>query len=80
MQTFIFKVTQSSSQRGYNRTIEVYRVKNNYPHFVGYNDKIDTASYRGDKAVANHIIADNLGYKMKGGYNLARQDVQLIEV
>lgn len=81
MKTYIFKIEKSSSVRGYNRTIYVYRVKNNQPIFVGYNEKIDTASYKGGRAVASQIISDNEGLKMdKKGYNLLSKNVQLIEL
>ena len=80
MKTFIFKVVQSSNIRGYNRTVEVYQVKNNEPIYVGYNDQINTASYRGDKAVASKIISDKLGYKMKNSYDLLRKDIRLLEI
>lgn len=58
----------------------VYRVKNNQPLFVGYDDEINTASYKGDKAIASWIIANKLGYKMKDGYDLKRNDIRLFEV
>ena len=58
----------------------VYRVKNNQPLFVGYDDEINTASYKGDKAIASWIIAKKLGYKMKDGYDLKRNDIRLFEV
>ncbi len=81
MKTYIFRIEKSSSARGYNRTIYVYRVKNNQPIFVGYNEKINTASYKGDRAIASQIISDNEGLKMdNGGYNLLSKNVQIIEI
>ncbi len=80
MKTFIYKVITSSSARGFNHTIEVYRVKNNQPEYIGYNDRINTASYRGDRATACHIISEKTGAKMKDGYNLLSDSIQLFEV
>jgi hypothetical protein len=81
MKTYIFKVQQSSSARGYNRTVYVYRMKNNQPIFVGYDEEINTASYKGDRAIAAKIISENDKMKMdKGGYNLESKNVQLFEI
>ena len=80
MITFIYKVIQESNKRGYNREVQVYRIKNNKPIFIGYNDKIDTRSYKGDRAIANLIISKKSGFKMKNGYDLLREDIQLFEI
>lgn len=80
MKTFLFKIEPSSSIRGYNRTVSVYRIMRNQPVFIGYNDKISTASYRGDYAVAFQIIADNTRHKMAGSYALADKNIRLLEI
>ncbi len=80
MKTYIYKVINSSTRRGYNLTIEVYRVIHNVPEFVGYDDKISTASYRGDYAVACKIISNKTGARMAGGYKLASSNIQLFAV
>ncbi len=81
MKTFIFKVQQSSTIRGYNRTIYVYRMKNNRPILVGYDEEINTASYMGDRAIASQIISDSEGMKMdQTGYDLQSKNVQLFEI
>ncbi len=67
MKTYIFKVQQSSDKRGYNRTVYVYRMKNNQPVFVGYDEEINTASYKGDRAIAAKIISENDKMKMECG-------------
>ncbi len=78
MKTYIFKVEQSSNLRGYNRTIYVYRIKNNQPIFVGYDEEINTASYKGDRAIAAKVISEEEGLKMdQGGYSLLTKNVQL---
>ena len=80
MKTYIYKAIDSSVERGYNRTIEVYRVKNNKPEFVGYTAKINTASYRGDYAEACSIISHWDKLKMAGSYKMQSKNVQLFEV
>jgi hypothetical protein len=66
MKTYIYKVTPSSAARGYNRTIEVYRIKHNQPIYLGCNEHINTASYKGDIATAKQLIAKLEGYKFRG--------------
>lgn len=81
MKTYIFKVQQSSDKRGYNRTVYVYRMKNNQPVFVGYDEEINTASYKGDRAIAAKIISEKDKMKMaKDGYDLESKNVQLFEI
>lgn len=80
MKTYIFAVEKQSSKRGYNRTVKVWRIKNNQPIFVGYDEEIDTASYRGDRAIANQIISDNEGHKMKDPYKLLSDKIKVIEI
>ena len=70
MKHFLYIAHDYSRARGFNRTIMVYRIKKNVPEFVGYNEQINTASYKGDLAAANKIIADVYGYKMTDGYRL----------
>lgn len=79
MKTYIYKA-EDKGARGYNRTITVYRMKNNQPELVGYNDKIDTAGYKGDRAVACNIISDKTGAKMADGYNLLSKNIVIFEV
>ncbi len=80
MITFIYTVEHASDKRGYNRTVNVWRIKNNKPLFVGYDDKINTAAYKGDRAIASHIISKECGYKMKDGYRLASDKIQIFEI
>lgn len=83
MKTYFFKVQNSSDKRGYNRTIYVYRIVNNKPIFLGYDDQISTASYKGDRGIAYKIIHEQTGAKwLKGreGYELASKNIQLFEI
>ena len=81
MKTYIFKVIQSSPLRGYNREIIVYRIKNNQPLFIGSDNKVNTASYKGDYAIACNVLKAVEGYKMtKCGYYLQTNKVKLLEI
>ena len=80
MRTYIFTVEDHSTARGYNQTIRVYRMKRNVPHFVGYNDKINTASTYGEYAVARQIVRDAGLEKMKDSYHFASDNIRLIPV
>lgn len=81
MKTFFFTVKNDSDKRGYNRTINVYRVKNNQPIWIGCDDEINTASYKGDYGIAAKIIHEHDGSKwLKGreGYELASNNIKII--
>ena len=81
MRTFIYIVTESSPKRGYNRSIRVYELINNRPEYIGYNDKITTAAYKGDGAVTCQIIADNTDLDMRAdGYWLSDAAIPVINV
>ena len=62
MKTYIYKATEGGA-RGFNRTITVYRMKNNKPEYLGYNDRIHTASTYGDKGEAVTLIGELCGHK-----------------
>lgn len=77
MKTYIF--TQSGSdKRGYNTSIQVYRVVNNVPTWIGDGD-YNTASWRGALASAHLIISEVEGYKTDG-YYITRKDVQVVQL
>lgn len=81
MRTYIYKAIDSSDKRGYNRTIIVYRVINNKPEYLGINDEIHTAGYKGDRAVAAEIIHEKTGAKWAdNGYTLLSKNIQIFEV
>lgn len=81
MQTFIYTAENKLFIHGYNKRIIVYRIKNNTPEYIGIDDRINTASWKGEVAVASKIISDNLGYKMdKTGCRLVRKDIRIIGV
>jgi len=81
MKTYIYTVDHSSTERGYNRTIVVYRIKRNQPLIIGTNNRINTASYKGDYAIASAIIAKHDNHQLNhGGYFLKNKSIKLIEV
>ena len=78
MKTYIYTVEHKSFKRGCNLTIDVYRIKNNQPLFVG-SDDINTSSYKGNLAIASHIISKEDGHKMdKRGYELESKNIKII--
>lgn len=78
MRTYIYKQTKSST-RGYNVAIEVFRVKNNVPEYIGFGE-YNTASWKGSRASACNIIHDVDGLKMADDYKLASKNVQVFEI
>ena len=79
MKTYIYKVIPSSHLRGYNRTIEVYRIKHNAPIYIGENAAINTGAYKGDSATAQQLIAQLEGYKFTG-YSMPRKDILVLSI
>ncbi|AHK11327.1 hypothetical protein S14_218 [Shewanella sp. phage 1/4] len=81
MKTYLYTVDYDSSARGYNRTIVVYRIKNNQPLFVGSNNEINTASYKGDYAIACELISANDSHKMDNtGYRLQSKNIKILSI
>ena len=80
MKTYIYKAIDSSTERGYNRTVAVWRIKHNTPVYIGYDDKISTASYVGDYGIACKIISNNTGAKMLGSYKMLSKDIRILNV
>ena len=70
MKTFLYVADSASPFRGYNRTISVYRVKNNAPEFLGSDAKINTASYCGDSGTAREVIRNNAKLSKNEKYHL----------
>lgn len=82
MKKYFIKVSNSSKARGFNRTITVYtQNKDGSFNFVGDNEKINMASYRGDTAVASKILHDKYNYKWSlkdMNYTLMSKNIKLI--
>ena len=79
MKTYIYTATEGSTARGYNRTINVYRVKNNKPTWIGQDNKINTASTYGDKGEAVQLIGSVCGHK-HNNYKFLSTNIQIFEV
>lgn len=78
MKTYLYKVLDNSSKRGFNRTIIVYRVKHNKPYRIAFNEDIQTKAYKGDKLLAMDMISN-----VDGGDTYAKikaKKVTLIEI
>lgn len=81
MKKFISIIETSSPKKGYNRTVTVYRVKNNDLVYIGYDDEINTAAYKGDYAIACHIINKELGHKLsEDKYRLASKNIKISQL
>ncbi len=74
-------VTKSYRKRGYNKLITVYEMnKDGRFTFIG-DQWINTASYRGDDAIASQILHDEKNYQWGDTgthYYLKRKDIQII--
>jgi hypothetical protein len=82
MKRFYIRVLNSSDSRGYNRTVKVYK-QNKDGSFccIAEDNKINTASYRGDKAIANSLLHEKYGFKWDKNhkyYSLMSKDIKLI--
>jgi hypothetical protein len=76
---YYFKVIDSSKKRGYNKTISVYAIGDDFkPEYIG-EKHINTASYRGDKPTAVNILSELYGYKTDG-YMLLEDGINLYEI
>lgn len=81
MTTYIYTVKNSSPKRGYNRTINVYRLEDNQPLHIGYDDKISTSGYKGDYATACDIISNFDKLEMTDcRYYLKDKGIKVIEI
>ncbi|AGG58304.1 hypothetical protein VPDG_00143 [Vibrio phage henriette 12B8] len=81
MKTYLYTVDKSSFKRGFNRTVCVYRIKNNQPLYIGCDDEINTAAYKGDLAIASNIINRVDGHKMDAsGYELVSKSIKVIGI
>jgi len=77
MKTYIFNTLDSSTQRGCNVTVQVYRVKGNKPSFIGCSHH-HTATWFGAQAQACQVIAKEDGHKLRDSYSLAAKDIQVL--
>ena len=82
MKKYFIKTTNNSSKRGYNRTVTIYtQNKDGSFNFIAEDEFINTASYRGDEAVASKLLHDKYNYKWNPkdvNYSLLSKSVKLI--
>ena len=82
MKKYYIKVMQDSIRRGYNRTITIYtQNKDGSFSFIAEDDKISTASYRGDEAIVSRLLHEKFNYKWSKNYKnykLASKNIKLI--
>jgi hypothetical protein len=83
MASYAYNEMEGSRERNKNITVAVYRIKNNKPEKLGESHE-NSASYRGAKAVAARMIADEEGYNLADrGYGrtpFQRDDIRLFEL
>lgn len=77
---YIFLVENSSAERGFNRTVTVYKIVRNKPEYVGKDDKQNSAAWVGGYAVACKIISAEHGHKMADSYSLKNKSINLWSV
>ena len=66
---YVYIVVDSSTTRGFNRSVRVYRLRRDgMPVLVGRDNKLNSAAWRGAKAEAVDIVARTEG-KETDGYN-----------
>lgn len=73
---FIATITDST-KRGCNKCVTVYVLaKDGEPYRLGDNH-YNTASCRGEKAEARHLVKEVYGYKMKDGYTFKDENIKV---
>jgi hypothetical protein len=79
MKRYIYIQCDHLADRGYNHAIRVYKLKaGGFPKYIGANYKINTASTKGDDAVAAKVVCEIEGYRMdRTGYYVANKDVEI---
>ena len=76
---FYYKVLNESDVRGHNITIEVYMLEKDLsPLFIG-SYSANTASYKGNKPLANQIAVSYFNYKFDG-YLINNKKVKMYEI
>ena len=82
---FYFRILRDkcivNKKRSQNIYVAVFRMSSNY--FFEYIGEAwaNSASYKGEKAMAADILAENLNYKLEpGGYYIAEPDIELREL
>ena len=74
---YYYSITPSSDVRGYNRTINLFIIKKDYSLLEVANYCVNTATYKGDLAIANNMISDIFNHKMKDWYTLLSNKIKV---
>ena len=74
---FYYSITNNSEVKGDNRTINLFVLKKDYQPVEIANYSVNTASYKGDRAVASNMISEIFGHKLKDGYTLLSNKIKL---
>ena len=77
---YYYSITPSSNERGYNRTINLFIIKKDYSLVEIANYCVNTASYKGDRAVAHNMISDIFNHNMKDGYTLLSNKIKVYSI
>lgn len=79
---FIYTERNYSNKRKFNMTVFVYQIcDNKEPVLIGFNDKINTGSWKGGYAIACQIIANETGEMMDdAGYWLKDSSIKVIGI
>jgi len=78
MKTYVYTVSNFSTERGFNQTVAVYRMKNNEPEWLGSNARINTAASRGERGEAVCLIGEICGHK-NNHYKFDSDSIRLFE-
>ena len=77
---YYYSITPASNIRGYNRTINLFVIKKDYQLIEIANYCVNTASYKGDRAIASNMVSDIFNHRMKDGYRLLSDKIKLYPI
>jgi hypothetical protein len=77
MKTYYYTVTNSSTNRGHNVTINAFELKNGLIVNLGDEKSFNTAAWGGDRWGAIKVINCVKNHKTIGGYEFASKNIQL---
>ena len=82
MKSYIYVEKIGLADKGFNRAIQVYRIKNNVPEFLGANYRLNSAAWRGARTESHVLINELKNHKLKnGGYSgFESNNIQLLEL
>lgn len=77
---YIYLLENSSTERGFNRTVTVYKIVRNKPEYVGRDDRQNSAGWAGAYGVACKIVSEEHGHKMADSYSLKNKNINIWSV